>query len=96
MVSQTPTRFDEAKALATSASCQAYYDIAATVILQVHASDYGLGAAILQPSKHLDRSNLDESCLQPVAYRSKSLTFTEKRYTHRKRMPCKSQSFQQI
>ena len=72
--------FDEAKALATSAPCLAYYDVTAPVILQVDASDYGLGAALLQPSKHHDSSTLDESCLQPVAYSSKSLTPTEQRY----------------
>ena len=44
------------------------------------ASDYGLGAALLQPSKYQDSCTLDESCLQPVAYSSKSLTPTEQRY----------------
>ena len=72
--------FDEAKALATSAPCLAYYDVTAPVILQVDASDYGLGAALLQPSKHHGNGTLDESCLQPVAYSSKSLTSTEQRY----------------
>lgn len=36
--------------------------------------------ALLQPSKHHNSSTLDESCLQPVAYSSKSLTPTEQRY----------------
>ena len=71
--------FDEAKALATSAPCLAYYDVNAPVVLQVDASDYGLGAALLQPSKHGDRT-LDESSLQPIAYSSTSLTPTEQRY----------------
>lgn len=44
------------------------------------ASDYSLGAALLQPSKHHNSSTLDESYLQPVAYSSKSLTPTEQRY----------------
>ena len=48
--------------------------------LQVDASDYGPGAALLQPSKHHDSGTLDKSCLQPVAYSSKSLTSTEQRY----------------
>ena len=72
--------FDEAKALATSAPCLAYYDVAAPVILQVDAIDYGLGVALLQPSKHHSNGTPDESCLQPVAYSSKSLTSTEQRY----------------
>ena len=72
--------FDAAKALATSAPCLTYYDVTAPVILQVDASDYGLGAALRQPSKHQDSCTLDKSCLQPVAYISKSLTPTEQRY----------------
>lgn len=36
--------------------------------------------ALLQPSKHHNSSTLDKSCLQPVAYSSKSLTPTEQRY----------------
>ena len=65
---------------ATSAPCLTYYDVTAPVILQVDASDYGLGAALLQPSKHQDSCTLDESCLQPVAYSSKRLTPSEQRY----------------
>jgi len=72
--------FDEAKALATSAPCLAYYDVNAPLILQVDASDYGLGAALLQPSKQHSSSNLEDSYLQPVAYSSKSLTPTEQHY----------------
>ena len=72
--------FDAAKALATSAPCLTYYDVTAPVILQVDASDYGLGAALLQPIKHQGSCTLDESCLQPVAYSSKILTPTEQRY----------------
>ena len=72
--------FDDAEALATSAPCLAYYKVTAPVILQADASDYGLGAALLQPSKQHNSGTLDESCLQPVAYSSKSLTPTEQRY----------------
>ena len=72
--------FDEAKALANSAPCLAYYDVNAPVVLQVDASDYGLGAALLQPTKQYGDSALDESSLQPIAYSSKSLTPTEQRY----------------
>ena len=73
--------FDEAKALATAAPCLAYYDVNAPVVLQVDASDYGLGAALLQPSKQHSDDTFDDSSLQPVAYSSKSLTPTEQRYT---------------
>ena len=52
----------------------------APVIFQVDASDYSLGAALLQPSKHHNSSTLDESCLQPVAYSSKSSTPTKQHY----------------
>ena len=55
--------FDAVKALATSAPYLKCYDVAAPVILQVNASDYGLEAALLQPSKHQDSCTLDESCL---------------------------------
>ena len=72
--------FNETKALATSAPCLAYYNVTAPVILQVDASDYSLGAALLQPSKHHSNGTLDESCLHPMAYSSKSLTSTEQRY----------------
>ena len=43
-------------------------------------TDYSLGVALQQPSKHHNSSTLDESCLQPVAYSSKSLTPTEQHY----------------
>ena len=72
--------FDEAKALATSAPCLVYYDVNAPVVLQVDASDYGLGAALPQPNKQHDGSTLDKSSLQPIAYSSKSLVPTEQRY----------------
>ena len=72
--------FNAAKALATSAPCLTYYEVTAPVILQVFASDYRLGAALLQPSKHQDSCTFDKSCSQPVAYSSKSLTPTEQRY----------------
>ena len=71
--------FDLAKILATSAPCVAYYDVAAPVVFQVDASDYGLGATLLQHIKSSSVSTLDESSLRPVAYSSKSLTPTEQR-----------------
>ena len=43
-------------------------------------TDYSLGVALQQPSKHHNSSTLEESCLLPVAYSSKSLTPTEQHY----------------
>ena len=48
------------------------------VVLQVDASDYGLGAVLLQPS--LSSTESSEIEWQPVAYSSSSLTPTEKAY----------------
>ena len=45
---------EEAKALATSAPCLAYYDMNVPVVLQVDVSNYGLGAALLQPSNNTE------------------------------------------
>ncbi len=50
------------------------------VVLQVDASDNGLGAALLQPSQRNSDGSFDEKSFQPVAYSSKSLTATEQRY----------------
>ena len=72
--------FDESKTLATTAPCLKYYDVSAPVVLQVDTSDYGLGAALLQPSQQNSDGSFDEKSLQPVAYSSKSLTATEQRY----------------
>ena len=47
-------------------------------VLQVDASDYGIGAALLQPS--LSSMESSEIEWQPVAYSSSSLTPREKRY----------------
>ena len=60
--------FDSAKALATFAACLAYFDVTAPLILQVKASDYGQGAALLQTIKPHSSSALDESALRPIAY----------------------------
>ena len=72
--------FDEATSPATSAPCLKYYDVNAPVVLQVDASDYDLGAALLQPSRQESDGTFDEKSLQPVTYSSTSLTATEQRY----------------
>ena len=68
----------QAKELVSKAPCLRYFDVKAPVVLQVDASEYGLGAALLQPATNtIDSSNIQ---WQPVAYCSSSLTPTEQRY----------------
>ena len=68
----------QAKHLVSTAPCLRYFDVHAPVVLQVDASDYGLGAALLQPSSN--RTSSGDVQWQPVAYSSSSLTPTEQRY----------------
>ena len=70
--------FNQAKQLVSTAPCLRYFDVHAPIVLQVDASEYGLGAALLQPSTNLNESG--DVQLQPVAYSSSSLTPTEQRY----------------
>ncbi len=70
--------FQQAKYLVSTAPCLRYFDVHATVVLQVDASNYGLGTALLQPS--LNRTSSGDVQWQPVAYSSSSLTPTEQRY----------------
>ena len=59
--------------------CLRYFDINAPVLLQVDASEYGLGAALLHPAIYPTGSNNIQ--WQPVAYSSSSLSPTEQLYT---------------
>ena len=70
--------FTKAKDLVSKAPCLRYFDVHAPVVLQVDASEYGLGAALLQPST-INTGSADIQW-QPVAYSSSSLTPTEQRY----------------
>ena len=70
--------FTKAKELVSKAPCLRYFDVNAPVVLQVDASEYGLGAALLQPVKSPNRTT--EVNWQPVAFSSSSLTATEQRY----------------
>ena len=65
--SEQDKAFDTIKQLATQSPVLAYYDPEAELVLQCDASQYGLGAALLQ-----------NGC--PVTYASRALTETEKRY----------------
>ena len=71
--------FDSAKVLATSAACLEYFDVTAPLINQVDASDYGQGAALLQPIQPLRAAPLT-SLLCDLLRTEKGLTTTEKRY----------------
>ena len=79
--------FDSAKALATSAACLAYFDVTAPLILQVDASDYGQGAALLQTIKPHSSSALDESALGPIAYCKRPNHYRRVLCANRKRVP---------
>ena len=65
--------FDKAKQIISSAPVLMFYNIHKPAILQVDASDDGLGGALLQPNT--------EGKLQPVAFTSCSLNPTEQRYS---------------
>ena len=65
--------FNDAKQLISTAPILQYYDLEKPVVLQVDASEEGLGGALLQPNA--------EGKLQPVAFTSNSLSSTEQRYS---------------
>ena len=58
--------FRQAKELASQAPCLRYFDVNAPVVLQVAVSEYGLGAALLQPATH--SANSTHILWQPAAY----------------------------
>lgn len=64
---QQATAFEEIKRSLSSTPVLRYYDVNQNVTLQVDASSYALGAAIMQAQ-------------QPVAYASRSLTKAERNY----------------
>ena len=70
--------FTQAKELVSKALCLRYFNVNAPVILQVDASERGLGAALLQPASDTTGSCSTE--WQPVAFSSSSLSPTEQRY----------------
>ena len=70
--------FRQAKELVSQAPCLRCCDVTAPVVLQVDASEYGLGAALIQPATH--SANSTDTWWQPVAYSSSSLSPTVQRY----------------
>ena len=75
---QHTNAFAKAKELVSKTPCLRYFDINSPVVLQVDASEYGLGAALLQPVT--DPNGSSNIQWQPVAYSSSSLSPTEQRY----------------
>ena len=65
---QHETALEKIKEMLTNAPCLKYFDVTQEVTLETDASDYGLGAVITQEGK-------------PVAYASRRLTETERRYS---------------
>ena len=75
---QHTNAFAKAKELVSKTPCLRYFDINSPVVLQVDASEYGLGAALLQPVT--DPNGSSNIQWQPVAYSSSSLSPTEQQY----------------
>ena len=65
--------FNKTKQLISQTPVLRYYDLRKPVILQVDASDEGLGGALLQQN--------NDGKLQPVAFVSNSMNSTEQRYS---------------
>lgn len=75
---QQTEAFRQAKHLVSQVPCLRSFDVNAPVVLQVDASEYGLGGALLQPATHPAYST--DISWQPVANCSSFLSPTEQRY----------------
>ena len=57
----------QAEELVSQAPCLRYFDVRAPVVLQVDASEYGLGAALLQPATYPSNSaDISSSSISPT------------------------------
>lgn len=72
--SSLQTEYDNIKALIRKGPALSYFDVTKETTIQVDASKIGLGAALIQDGK-------------PVAFASKALTDTERRYANIEREP---------
>lgn len=70
---ETEKSFENMKRALVNEPCLAYYKIAAPTVVTSDASPVGLGAVLLQ--EQADGQN------KPIAYASRSLTPTERRYS---------------
>ena len=86
--------FTQAKGIVSKAPCLRYFDVNVPVILQVDASEYGLGAALLQPAS--DSTGFCSIEWQQVAFRSSSLSPTEQRYAQIEKETCYCPCLSQI
>ena len=80
--------FQKAKQLVSEAPCLRYFDVHAPVVLQVDASEYGLGAALLQPAATTDPTAAQwqpQSVAKLVTHSAKFWNFLDERRTTAKK-----------
>ena len=77
--------YDKTKSLIKTNACMKFYDATKSLYLETDASGIGLSAALLQTrdgTSCLKDSAPDNTILWPIAFKSKSLTSAECRYSN--------------